>query len=300
MSAAPPFHRPPERTVPVHGGQVQLFCAEADADPLIRSFGEEWTKFHRFSEADLRTAGEELFDLWPAELDPATTRLLDLGCGSGRWTRYLAHRVAHADAVDPSGAVFHAAQANADLPQVRWSQARGEELPFADGSFDITLCVGVLHHVRDPRRVLAEALRTLRAGGCFYFYLYYAMEQRGRLYRWLHRASELMRRPIHRLPGAMKRPLCDVLAVLIYLPLVLLARMTKALGVPWWRRLPLAYYHNKSFRLMRNDALDRFGTAYEKRSTQAEITMLLHGAGFDEVRFSPQPPYWHGTARKPA
>ncbi len=299
MAPFPSFRSAPQRIADVQGARVHEFTLPAGSDEaVIRSFGEEWTKFHRFSAEDLRVAGEELFDLWPATLDARSTRMLDLGCGSGRWTRFLADRVGHVDAVDPSDAVLKAAEANADLPHVRWSKAHGEELPFDDAVFDVTLCIGVLHHVRDPRRVLAEVWRTLRPGGLFYFYLYYAMEQRSALYRLLHRMSELLRGLVHRLPGVVKRPLCDVLALLIYLPLVSLARMLKALGVAWWKRMPLAYYHNKSFRLMRNDALDRFGTAYERRSTRAEIEALLQGAGFTDVRFSTQPPYWHGTVRK--
>ena len=46
--------------------------------------------------------------------------------------------------------------------------ARGERLPFADGSFDLVLLVEVIEHVRNPRRLGREIMRVLRPGGrCF-------------------------------------------------------------------------------------------------------------------------------------
>lgn len=43
--------------------------------------------------------------------------------------------------------------------------ARAENLPFADASFDRILVVDALHHFKDQRRVLAELLRLLKPGG---------------------------------------------------------------------------------------------------------------------------------------
>ncbi|MDX9750147.1 MAG: methyltransferase domain-containing protein [Flavobacteriales bacterium] len=192
-----------------------------------------------------------------------------------------------------------AAEVHADLAHVRWAQGRGEDLPYAGAAFDVVLCIGVLHHVPDPLRVLREIVRVLRPGGLLYFYMYYAMEQRSAAYRALHAASSWLRRLVHPLPAALRLPVCDLLAVIIYLPLVLTTRLLKRMGVPFWRRMPLAYYHDKSFRVMRNDALDRFGTPFEARSTQDEIVRLLADAGFTDVRFSDGPPYWHGTAKRP-
>ena len=43
--------------------------------------------------------------------------------------------------------------------------ADGYDLPFASGSFDAVLLVAVLEHTREPRRLLAESRRVLKAGG---------------------------------------------------------------------------------------------------------------------------------------
>lgn len=281
-------------------GVVHVFqdATEAGDAELLAGFGAEWTKFRSLSEKDLRTAGGELFDLLPTEgLGPSAT-VLDVGCGNGRWSRYLIDRVGHIDAIDPSRSVLSAAGLVGG-DRIRWSMARAENLPFNADSFDLVLCIGVLHHVQEPMRALKESLRVMRPGASFYVYMYYALEQRGRLYRWLFRASDALRRVIHRLPGPLKRGSCEVIAVLVYLPMVFLVRSLKHLGWSSWRRFPLAYYHDKSFHVMRNDALDRFGTSYEARYTQVQIREMLTEAGFEAVRFSEEPPYWHAIARKP-
>jgi len=277
---------------------VHVMAPDAHDDRVVSNFGVEWSKFRSLPERDLRRAGDELFDLLPAGGRDLGV-MLDLGCGNGRWSRYLADRFDHIDALDPSAAVHGAAEVNADLPNVRWVQARGEDLPYTDAVFGMVVCVGVLHHVPDPAAVLRGIARVLKPGGVLYFYMYYALEQRSAAYCALHKASELLRHIVHPLPRALRLPLCDLLALTIYLPLVSLARLLKWMGVPFWRRMPLAYYCDKSFRVMRNDALDRFGTPFEARSTRAEIAALMTDAGLTEVRFSDGPPYWHGTALRP-
>jgi hypothetical protein len=111
--------------------------------------------------------------------------------------------------------------------------------------------------------------------------------------------SEVLRNIVHPLPTWLKQPICEVIALMIYLPMVVLVRIVKALGASSWYRLPLAYYHNKSYRVMRSDALDRFGTGYERRSTREEIRSLLEEAGLEHVVFSDKPPYWHCIAQRP-
>lgn len=266
---------------------------------LLRSFGEEWSKFAVFSTEELDRIGSELFDLWPTSNGGRVGRSIDIGCGSGRWTRYLSARHDHMEAVDPSTAIAKAAEVHADLASVRWTQARAEDLPFPDHSFDMALCIGVLHHLLDPEVALREAQRVVKPGGSFYFYVYYALEQRGRLYKALFRSSDVLRRVVHRMPGRMKRVVCEVIAFMVYLPLVSLTRALKATGAGIWARMPLAYYHDKTYRIMRNDALDRFGTPREERFTKAQVLAMLHRAGFRHVRFSEGPPYWHGIAQRP-
>jgi SAM-dependent methyltransferase len=47
--------------------------------------------------------------------------------------------------------------------------ARGEELPFADASFDLVLCDNVVDHAESPARIVRELARVLAPGGLLYF-----------------------------------------------------------------------------------------------------------------------------------
>jgi hypothetical protein len=65
----------------------------------------------------------------------------------------------------------------------------------------------------------------------------------------------------------------------------------RGLGVA---QLPLSQYSDKSFYVMRNDALDRLGTPLEQRFTRTQITEMLLRAGFDTstLIFSDSEPFW--------
>ena len=56
--------------------------------------------------------------------------------------------------------------------------------------------------------------------------------------------------------------------------------------------LPLSYYANKSFYVMRTDAYDRFCTRLEKRFRRDEIERMLARTGFKNVTFSSKQPFW--------
>jgi SAM-dependent methyltransferase len=97
-----------------------------------------------------------------AALAPAPgRRLLDLGCGKGRFAAHLKDRGAEVVGLDLSAAMLARA---GGIKRVRGSARR---LPFAAASFDGVLAVEVLQHVapRGLDAVLAELRRVLRPGG---------------------------------------------------------------------------------------------------------------------------------------
>ncbi len=88
-------------------------------------------------------------------------RVLDLGCGKGRFARALQELGARVVGIDLSAAMM--AQATG-LPRVR---ATARRLPFGPGTFDAIIAIEVFEHL-DPRSrnvVCAEARRALRRGG---------------------------------------------------------------------------------------------------------------------------------------
>lgn len=104
----------------------------------------------------------------------ANQRLLDLGCGEGRHA-ISAYMVRNLDAVavDPSWQDLQTArerftqfaESENDNKSLVISVARGEQLPFANESFDQVICSEVLEHIPDYHGVIREISRVLRTGG---------------------------------------------------------------------------------------------------------------------------------------
>ena len=86
-------------------------------------------------------------------------RVLDLGCGKGRFARRLAEDGAAVVGLDLSAAMLAEGEG---LDRVRASARR---LPFADGAFDAVVAVEVFEHLAALDDVLREARRVLRPGG---------------------------------------------------------------------------------------------------------------------------------------
>jgi SAM-dependent methyltransferase len=92
----------------------------------------------------------------------AGRRALDAGCGTGRFSAALAGQHTAVVGVDPDPDMLRLARTRATGGCIR---AAAEHLPFADGSFDLTLAVTVLEFVADPRAAVAELARVTCPGG---------------------------------------------------------------------------------------------------------------------------------------
>ncbi|MFH2002931.1 MAG: class I SAM-dependent methyltransferase [Planctomycetota bacterium] len=267
---------------------------------VIDSFGCEWKKFSAFSEEEIMRTGREYFDLIDDKILNRNSVVLDIGCGSGRFTKYISPKVSFVEAIDPSESVFTAKSFLNSESNVRVTQADIDHIPFPDDAFDFIFCLGVLHHVSETQAALKKCVEKLKPGGHFLIYLYYDLDDRGRTFKALLFAVNLCRRFICKLPPILKNLACDFISLVVYLPLAFLCRAM--LKIPHINSVakffPLYYYHNKTYRIMRNDALDRFGTSVEKRYTKAQIQQILLEAKLKDISFSPNMPFWHAVGRK--
>lgn len=126
-----------------------------DFGPLARRYDE------------LRPAGwswNQLAELSLAELD-GCRRLLDVGCGTGRFAVLAAERLgARVWGVDPSPEMLAAARERAPRA-IGWKQGRAERLPFKNAWFDGVHAHLVLHLVDRLDDAVAELARVLAPGG---------------------------------------------------------------------------------------------------------------------------------------
>jgi ubiquinone/menaquinone biosynthesis C-methylase UbiE len=105
----------------------------------------------------------ELFETLVAEGDLLGRRVLDVGCGTGRFAAALAERGARVWGVDSSPEMLAQARRGAH-GGVGFKQAGAEDLPFKDAWFERALLMLVVHLV-DRSRALAEVARVLAPGG---------------------------------------------------------------------------------------------------------------------------------------
>ncbi len=261
----------------------------------VESFGDEWKKFNAFSEEEIKNAGDQYFDVIDFNELPNNAKVLDLGCGSGRWTKYMYNKVGYIDAVDPSKAIYHAAYQYHHLENIRFTRAGVNDLPFEDESYDFIISLGVLHHIPNTQKALDSLLKKLKPGGQALIYLYYALDNRGLAYKFIFFLSTFLRSLVSKLPQGLKFFIADLIAVLIYWPLITFSRIIRALfpNQKWYSAIPLSYYLDKSWNIVRNDALDRFGTPLEQRFSKSEIRAMLDKCGNFKVVFSEGEPYWH-------
>lgn len=266
---------------------------------VVKDFGLEWTKFHLHNEESVRELRKEYFDIITPAMVNENTYMVDIGCGSGRWTDYFSDKAGFIEAIDPSDAVFVADKMLGKKENIRITKASVDTIPWKDGAFDFGMSIGVLHHIPDTRKALIDCVKKIKTGGYFYVYLYYRFDNRGVFFKSIFYVSHVMRLLISRLPAIPKRLVCDILAVLVYWPLSRLSGLFSGMGMKRLAaKIPLAAYANKPFYNMRNDCLDRFGTRLEKRFLRSEVEAMMKEAGLTEIVFGESGAFWHAVGLK--
>jgi SAM-dependent methyltransferase len=269
------------------------------SNKTVESFGDEWQRFRCQDPSEFHIASNEYFDVLDFGSLNAGMKAIDVGCGTGRWSRVLAPHVGIMYGIDPSSALDVAKENCAALTNFVPVSAVAENLPFDSKSVDFAMSLGVLHHIEDTEKALSEIYRVLRDGGRFLFYFYYNLDNRPIWYKSLFLLSNIVRLFISSLPSTIKNLVCELIAILVYYPLVKIAGFVAFIfGNKIAQNMPLAYYCNKSFYIMRTDCRDRFGTPLEKRYSKKQLQDLLTKAGFSSITFSNSQPYWHGIAIK--
>jgi SAM-dependent methyltransferase len=269
------------------------------ADPVISGFDDEWGRFRDVGTADQSQVFDLYFDLVPVTCFVPGLTVLDAGSGAGRWAYEVSQRGPRVIAVD-LGRSIELTRANTPPERVACVQADVRALPLAANAVDWAYSLGVLHHTDAPELGLTNIAGSVRPGGLVLLYLYYALDQRGPLFRGAFQAVDLARRVISRQPRKVARAIATVIAASVYWPLARGGALLERAGAPGLAaKLPLSFYRHLSFATMRNDSLDRFGTRLERRYTRPGMVDLMQQAGLIDIRISESSPYWHGVGSKP-
>jgi SAM-dependent methyltransferase len=138
--------------------RAQRFAGEGAGLAAVCAYGMP-EFYNRAIQFEQRLALRPWLDVEPG------TRVLDVGCGVGRWSRLLAAKGAQVTGVDLSPTMIAQAQQRAAAEGVAARcQFRVQDLSNleVDGQFDVVLGVTVLQHILDPQ-LLREAVRGMTA-----------------------------------------------------------------------------------------------------------------------------------------
>jgi ubiquinone/menaquinone biosynthesis C-methylase UbiE len=100
-------------------------------------------------------------------LKPGMT-VLELGCGTGSFTRELARSGADVVAIDVSPDLLEIARANSSAPNVQYQIQNAYALSYPDAAFDSVVGSSILHHL-EVKKALRDVYRVLKSGGAIYF-----------------------------------------------------------------------------------------------------------------------------------
>lgn len=101
------------------------------------------------------------------EINLRGKKILEVGCGYGSLSVYMAKKGAEVTGVDLSSEAIKISKRNASLnhQKVIFKQTKGEKLPFKDKTFDIVVCCETLEHIPNYKKAIDEIIRVTKDSG---------------------------------------------------------------------------------------------------------------------------------------
>lgn len=133
------------------GNPYQAVCVKQKSDSLNRAAGNVQRHFLG-----------RVTDM----IDLGDRRVMEFGCGVGRWVDFFQSRGCEFTGVDISAEMLEIGSAK--YPGIDFRRIDGKRLPFDDGQFDLVYSLTVLHHnpFDTQAEIVREMIRVVRPGGC--------------------------------------------------------------------------------------------------------------------------------------
>lgn len=146
----------------------RTLAQQAMHNGLVASVYQRWWRPTFTAALGLGTMSHERQRVLAALRLHGPQRVLDVACGPGNHTRYLAEALGGdglAVGLDVSEPMLARAVVDNAVPRAAYLRADARRLPFADGGFDAVCCYAALYLVPEPFTVLTELVRVLGPGG---------------------------------------------------------------------------------------------------------------------------------------
>ncbi|MDD2766383.1 MAG: methyltransferase domain-containing protein [Candidatus Moranbacteria bacterium] len=206
-------------------------------------------------------------------------KTLDIGCGSGRFTKWAGLSETEISfGTDLGETVGVAYEMTKDIPNICIVQADIYHMPFTD-TFDIAYSIGVLHHLPKPQDGFSRLPKTLRAGGKMLIWVYNRRNNARALYFY-----EPLRDFLKKLPKPILFKLCYIPGFIVHL-INLFGKLLKMIGFKSLAtKLPFAYYENFPFNMKLNDAFDVLATPKSNYYYVEEIEKWFSDSKLEDVQ----------------
>ena len=176
------------------------------SDQHLESFGHQWTTFEVFHDEEDRATFVAKTGMPLEQL--RGLRVLDAGCGGGRYAKICGEAGATVFGADHTRAVDKARQLCTDLSNVHFLQADLKHLPLEPDSFDFVFSVGVMHHDSNTRSVFDAVANMVKPSGRYSVWLYRRNQW------WQELINSGLRKITTKLPPSLLMPLCHLGAIL--------------------------------------------------------------------------------------
>lgn len=249
--------------MPVRGGIPRFVEPEH-----LASFGLQWNRYDVAHDDEDRATfqaktGVSLDDL-------KGLRVLDAGCGGGRYSRIAGEAGAEVTGVDHTPAVDKAAELCRHLDGVSFVQADLKKLPLLEASFDFAFSIGVMHHDADTRAVFDAVAKMVKPGGRLSVWLYRRNQW------WQEAINNRLRRRTTRMPPQMLERWCRFGAWLGGIPVV-----NRTLN----KIVNFSNHPDRENRIC--DTFDWYAPQWQHHHTTAELCDWFRAAGYDDLTVLP-------------
>ena len=278
-----------ENTFPVIRG-IPRFVPNED---YAGSFGFQWNQF-RSEQLDSDTGAGLSRQRFTTETgwnpnDLKGMRVIEAGCGAGRFLEIVSESDCMVVGVDISDAVEAAAETVRDRTNAHVIQASIFELPFKSEVFDIGYSIGVLQHTPDAQRAASILPRVVRSGGQVAITVY---ERKP----WTLLNGKYLIRPLtRRLKPELLLKFVKITVTLLFPVTELLFRIP-LLGRLFSFTIPICDYTKtpnlnfiQRYRSVVLDTFDMLSPAFDSPMTHAELEEALVKGGISHVRRLPSP-----------
>ncbi len=260
-------------------------------DKYVDNFSFEWT-LHRKTQLDSFSGTDESDNSFKERtgFDPESLKdklVLDVGCGSGRYSEVAGKYGATVIGVDLSYSV-DAAFANLGFKKnINIVQADVFALPFRDGIFDYIFSIGVLHHTPSTQKAFKCLPKLLKPGGEIAIWVYPNEGFNTRVY---NKISDFYRLFTTKLPKKLLYRIAYVSLPLYYL------KKIKPLTSFGYLVFPASDHPDREWRVL--DTFDWYSPKYQWKHTYHELASWFKGSGLTEIKALGVPVAMKGVKRR--